>query len=167
MLDEIRKNLWNDGEHGGEPISYDGAVLEQYKLYVEMADRISQRRGTANTFFLTINALAATIMGVLWADPPSAPVWFLAFPLIILVGICGAWFAIVHSYRQLNAGKWRVVGALEERLPASPWLRAEWKTALGEGSDRAKYWPLTHVEQWIPCIFGLTYIAAFTAALLA
>ena len=26
-------------------------LLDQYKLYVEMADRISQRRATANTYF--------------------------------------------------------------------------------------------------------------------
>jgi hypothetical protein len=40
------------------------------------------------------------------------------------------------------------VGVLEERLPASPFWRADW-WALGEGTDRARYWPLSHIEQWI------------------
>ena len=34
---------------------YKEHLLEQYKLYVEMADRISGRRQTANSFFLSIN----------------------------------------------------------------------------------------------------------------
>jgi hypothetical protein len=50
---------WN---HAVSAASYEGgnekhqaAILEQYKLYVEMAERISQRRGLTNTFFLTLN----------------------------------------------------------------------------------------------------------------
>jgi hypothetical protein len=30
-------------------------VLEKYKLYVEMADRVSARRGLTNSFFLALN----------------------------------------------------------------------------------------------------------------
>jgi hypothetical protein len=45
-------------------------VLEQYKLYVEMADRLSARRALANTFFLTVNTavligLASKILNVI------------------------------------------------------------------------------------------------------
>ena len=67
---------------------------------------------------------------------------------------------IVRSYRQLNAGKYMVVGLLEERLPASPYWKAEWQ-ALGEGKDLRRYLPLTHVEQWVPLIFAAVYVAAF------
>jgi len=57
-------------------------------------------------------------------------------------------------------------GRLEERLPASPFCRAEW-WALGERTDRARYWPLSHIEQWIPVLFALTYFAGFLAFVLA
>ncbi len=60
----------------------------------------------------------------------------------------------------------RVIGAIEERLPISPYWRAEWK-ALGEGKNTSRYLPLTHLEQWIPMLFGTTYLAAFIAVLLA
>jgi len=167
VFDEIRSNLWNEGAApASDGVSYEAALLEQYKLYVELADRVSQRRGAANTFFLSINSLVALVVGGLWANPPDGPTWFLVFPLIILEGMCVAWFWIVRSYRQLNTGKWMVVGALEERLPASPWWKAEW-TALGKGEDRSRYWPLTHLEQWIPVLFGVTYVGAFVAALIA
>jgi hypothetical protein len=66
----------------------------------------------------------------------------------------------VRSYRQLNTAKFKVVGALEDRLPASPYWHAEW-VALGEGKDWRKYLPLTHLEQWVPVLFGLVYVIGF------
>ena len=76
---------------------------------------------------------------------------------------CGAWWMIVRSYRQLNGGKFKVVGLMEKRLPAAPYSSAEWK-ALGEGEDWRLYLPLTHVEQWVPMIFAAVYVAAVLIA---
>jgi hypothetical protein len=51
----IYDRLWNQSVsaacYEGAKEKYQAAILEQYKLYVEMADRISQRRGLTNTFF--------------------------------------------------------------------------------------------------------------------
>ncbi|HEV7194867.1 MAG TPA: hypothetical protein VGN19_02915 [Pedococcus sp.] len=140
-------------------------ALEQYKLYVEMADRVSARRSLANTFFLTLNTAVFTLIGVLWKDPPRASAWLGLFPTVVLVIQCFVWFWIIRSYRQLSSGKWAVVGALEQRLPAAP-SSAEW-AALGRGQDPALYWPLTHVEQWVPPLFALAYVAGFVALALA
>jgi hypothetical protein len=142
---------------------YQEAIIEQYKLYVEMADRISARRALANTFFVTLNAAVLTVIGALWKSRPHVSDALLVLPLVVLVMLCLAWFWLVRSYRQLNAGKYVVIGALERRLPASPYWRAEWK-ALGEGKDKAKYWPLTHLEQWVPGLFAAAYIGGFVAA---
>jgi hypothetical protein len=94
------------------------------------------------------------------------PAYYLVLPLVLLVVLCLAWFWLVRSYRQLNSGKYAVIGALEERLPASPYWNAEWD-ALGNGEDKAIYWPLTHLEQWVPCVFALTYICGFLVVVLA
>lgn len=168
MLDDVRSRLWtsevsaaNYAEVGEK---YQLAVLEQYKIYVEMADRISARRATTNTFFLTLNTSMFTVFGIFWSVKPQLTSWFLIFPLLALVGECVAWFYLVRSYRQLNTAKYEVIGVLEERLPASPYWRAEWK-ALGEGRDRSKYWPLSHLEQWIPTLFAAIYVAGFLAAI--
>lgn len=170
MSDGVRDRLWNDdigpGAYDEPGTRYRSAVLEMYKTYVEMADRISARRALANTFFLTLNTAVLTAFGVLWSNPPSAPPWLLVIPLAALFGACGAWFYLVRSYRQLNTAKYEVIGALEERLPASPYWTAEW-TALGEGRDRSLYWPLTHLEQWAPILFASLYVLAFAVALLA
>lgn len=164
-MTELRNRLWSDTVG---PDSYDGqaayqaAILDQYKLYVEMADRISQRRGLTNTFFITLNTLIFTTVGVFWKDRPDAPEWALLLPLVAVLAQCAAWYSLLRSYRLLNTAKYEVVGALEERLPASPYGRAEW-AALGGGEDRTKYWPLTHIEKWVPLLFVVVYLAGYLA----
>ena len=162
--DEAEPGLWN--EEASATKTNAQLVLEQYKLYVEMADRVSARRALANTFFLTLNTIVFTAIGVFWQNPPDASPALGIFPLLALLVQCLVWFWIIRSYRQLNAGKWAVVGALERRLPASPWWAAEW-VALGEGRDASRYWPLSHVEQWIPFLFAIGYLGGFVVLVLA
>jgi hypothetical protein len=167
-LEDVRPTVWNKPSQPSEK-TLDGGrdqavILEQYKLYVEMADRISARRSLANTFFLTLNTAVFAVIGAAWKDGPHVGSWMLVFPLVALLVQCGAWFFLVRSYRQLNSAKYTVIGVLEEKLPASPYWKAEWK-ALGEGKDKAKYWPLTHLEQWVPVTFACTYLAGFIALL--
>ena len=168
-VEDVRASLWSPetdpARWGGQLEAYSNAMLEQYKIYVEMADRVSARRGLTNTFFLTLNSGVFTVIGVVWTSRTHTTSWLLIFPVLVLIGQCLAWFWLVRSYRQLNAAKYVVIGVLEERLPASPYWRAEWK-ALGEGRDPSRYWPLTHLEQWIPTLFALCYLGGFIAILL-
>ncbi|WP_435592566.1 RipA family octameric membrane protein [Nocardia sp. bgisy118] len=161
---ELRTRLWNDAPEDSDnrTATFESAVLEQYRLCVEMADRVSARRGLANSFFLTLNTGIFTFTTAFGKAPPNDKVWWLAIPLAAILGQCFAWFYLVRSYRLLNSAKYQVVGALEERLPASPFWRAEW-WALGEGKDRARYWPLSHIEEWIPILFALAYTSGFLA----
>lgn len=160
--------LWNDHvadeRYRDDTEAYHAALLHQYRLYVEMADRISQRRALANTFFLTANTALATVLGAVGASLQRQPAWSLAIPLIAVLGLCGAWFSLLRSYRLLNGAKYAVIADLEERMPASPY-RAEWQAA-GEGRDWRKYWPLTHIEKWIPLLFALLYLGIFLAVTL-
>lgn len=45
---------------------------------------------------------------------------------------------------------------MERELPYSPY-KAEW-ILLGEGKDKKLYYPLTHLELWIPRLFILMYV---------
>jgi hypothetical protein len=165
--EEIERTLWVAGAASSwkdRDVAERTVVLEQYKLYVEMTDRMSARRGLANTFFLTLNTVVVTAIGVFWQHPPEGSVAFAAVPLVALLGQCLAWFWILRSYRQLNGAKFAVVGALERALPASPYWQAEW-TALGNGRSPAQYWPLSHVEQLVPAFFAIVYVAGFVALL--
>ncbi|MEV7283022.1 hypothetical protein AB0O01_00375 [Streptomyces sp. NPDC093252] len=168
-MDDIRDSLWNsaiDQSAYGDTASYQNAVFEQYKLCVEMADRVSARRNLSNTFFLALNSAIVTVLTAAFREAHSqVSVWLLLPGLVIIVSVCAAWFALVRSYRLLNGAKFTVIGALEERLPAYAYSRAEWR-ALGEGRDWHRYLPLTHIEQWIPVIFAVAYLVGFFSVVL-
>ena len=169
---EVGDGLWNDeaatkANYQADE-KYQAAIMEQYKLYVEMTDRISIRRGLANTFFLTLNSAILTVIAVFWKDrPDGVSPWLLVPALAITLGLCLAWFWLVRSYRQLNSGKFAVIGALEQRLPASPWWNGEWKALRGEAKDKSTYWALTHLEIWVPLLFALTYIFGAVLAIVS
>jgi hypothetical protein len=162
--EEIEERLWTQSiteQTYTAKEKYQAALLEQYKMYVEMADRISARRGLTNTFFLTLNSLVFTTVGVFWKDKPK-DIADEVFVLLLVVALaqCLAWWALVRSYQQLNSAKYEVIGLMEKQLPASPYWSAEWKR-LGEGKNWRLYIPLSHIERVIPLIFAAVYIAAF------
>ena len=43
---------------------YQSHLLEQYKLYVRMANKVSARRQAANSFFLTVNTAVIAFLGL-------------------------------------------------------------------------------------------------------
>ncbi|MEU7098834.1 hypothetical protein AB0A66_10955 [Streptomyces longwoodensis] len=161
--------LWNaaitPSSYDAEGQHYRAAVLEQYKLCVEMSDRISARRNAANTFFLTVNSGLIAAFAVSGGSGLSAaPRWAVTAGLLVVLAQCAAWWITVRSYRQLNSAKYRVIALLEERLPAMALSRAEWRS-LGEGADWRIYVPLSLIEMWVPLIFGSAYVLGFGALL--
>ncbi|MFE2373299.1 hypothetical protein [Streptomyces sp. NPDC059398] len=168
-MSDIGDALWNSGidasAYSRTGDQYQQAILEQYKLCVEMADRVSARRNLTNTFFLSLNSAVVAVVATLSGHTlTTLSAWILTPGLLILFAQCAAWWVMVRSYRQLNKAKWAVIGALEARLPAFAYSRAEWG-ALGAGLDWRTYLQLTHVEQWVPVIFAASYLMAFVAAL--
>ncbi|MGH3707446.1 MAG: RipA family octameric membrane protein [Pseudonocardiaceae bacterium] len=162
--DAIRLKLWNNGvtadDFAGTGEKYRTAILEQYKICVEMADRVSARRGVTNTFFLTLNTGVLAAAGAFFNQAKSLPGWSLLPLVFALVGQCVAWYWIVRSYRLLNSGKYAVIAVLEERLPAFAYSRGEWE-ALGQGQDWRRYIPLSHMEQWIPVLFSIIFLVEY------
>ena len=130
---------------------YQRHLFEQYKICIEMADRVSQRRNLANTLFLTLNTGVLAALATLFAKVDGGFVNLLIV-LIALSGLmfsCIAWRTLIRSYRQLNTAKFKVIGAYERMLPSSPYYNAEW-TLLGKGKDKARYTPLSLVESYLP-----------------
>ena len=134
-------------------------LLDQYKLYVEMADRISSRRATANSFFLGLNSAAIAFVGYLDQKEGSPYVWLLAIGGIAL---CVLWRGLIVSYRNLNTAKWLVVHQIEKRLPISPY-DAEWE-AMGRGKNAKLYKPISHIEMGVPVVFALLHFVVLVTA---
>jgi hypothetical protein len=132
--------------------SYKEHCLEIYKTYLEMADRISGRRQSANSFFLTINTALIGLVGYVQMNGGGQSTqnfyWLVSVAGIVL---CYLWYRIVKSYKDLNSGKFKVIHEIEKQLPLSPY-DAEW-TAVGRGEDPKLYLPFTRIEMIIPWIF--------------
>ncbi len=135
-------------DYGG---NYQSHCLEMYKLYVQMADNISTRRQSANSFFLTINTAIIGFVGYLGT---TAGNWNLAVS-ISGVALCYTWYRLIRSYKDLNSGKFKVIHEMEKELPLSPY-DAEWE-ALGRGKDPKLYLPFTNIEIYVPFVFGLLH----------
>lgn len=141
--------------------------FELYKLAVEMADRVSARRGAANGFFLTLHTgLAAVIAAVPLPETGIRP---------LVLGVAGlllafAWWVLLRRYRVLNAAKFDVIHALEEQFRTTPFAD-EWRLLANRPKwgdlSRAEKWRwrpgykgLTAAEQYVPVAFGVLYAAA-------
>lgn len=136
-----------------------GQYLELYKLAIEMADRASARRTTANTFFLTVNtALIAFI-----STGPQNLLWLVALGGIAL---CATWWVLLKSYRDLNEAKFGVIISMEENLEAKI-FGDEWKKLKEDRPKgwRGRYAEFNIVERAVPAVFAVLYVIVFFSAL--
>jgi len=137
------------GEYGP---SYRDHVLDIYRVYLEMADRVSLRREKANSFFLAVNtALIALLAKDAFGGNMAK---FRALTLLVPVAagvLCYLWYRIIRSYRDLNSAKFKVIHAIERQLPLRPY-DAEWES-VERGKNPKLYLPFTHVEGVVPWLF--------------
>ncbi len=131
-------------------------VLTVYELAVEMADRVSTRRGTSNQFYLALQTL---LLGV-----PAAFASFkqtIAHPLpLAAVLILGAvisllWWLQLRAYRDLNREKFAVIQQIErQHLEVQPYVD-EWRPYADGGKRRwrERYRELGQLERAVPLVF--------------
>lgn len=142
-------------------------LIEQYKLFVEMADRVSSRRADTNRFYVTLLsgllAAAAFILkeGFFTRNQNIILLVVAVFGLII----CFFWALNLLSYRQLNSGKYQVIHEMEQQLPFNCYDR-EWEL-LGRGKNIKKYLPLTRIEIYIPIGIAVLYFLLLIYSLYA
>jgi hypothetical protein len=152
---------------GAEPDS-SGVYLDLYKLAVEMADRVSVRRATANTFFLTVHAALLTFLNVAHPTTPVSDGASVAgqsldksgLVMVAIVGLllAAAWWVMLKSYRNLNRAKFLVINAMEEQLPAQVFTQ-EWRHLnTGRVGFLGRYTELGTIERVVPLVFGGMYL---------
>jgi hypothetical protein len=138
------------GEH------YKAHLLEQYKKYLEMADKISDRRAAANTFFLTVNTGLISAFGLAKVVTQNNFDFLFIAGSVAAILLCYSWYRLIRSYQDLNTAKFKVVHEIENNLPLRP-FDAEWE-AVGRGKNKNLYFPFTHIERRVPWIFMLLYL---------
>lgn len=134
-------------------------LLELYKMAVEMADRVSARRGAANAFFITVqSALTTAIALVLPAAVGKVPILGILVTSGVGILLAATWLLQLRSYRDLNTAKFQVIQDIEKRLSAQPFAD-EWQTLKGDRvkSWRGRYAELGFSERVVPVIFIVLY----------
>lgn len=154
---QIAESLFNVSPADLNPGQPSDAYVEQYRLFLECLDKLSDRRQSANSYFLTVNTGICAAMGFLLSRD-AAPETRSLCAVVPIAGILLNlfWHRLVASYRQLSTGKFAILHELEKHLPVAPY-KAEW-VVLGGGGDHSKYLPLTHIEVWIPRVFIAMYL---------
>lgn len=130
-------------------------ILEIYKLLVEMADRVSQRRQSANSFYLTVNTAIIGATAYVAREADEANTWAIS---IAGIAICILWIRAVLSYKSLNSAKFRVITELEQRLPVSAYSD-EWEFL--KGADGKRHTPFHKIEVLVPFVFIFVHSVQF------
>jgi hypothetical protein len=153
-------SLWNEDDVDSfSNESFQNLLMEQYKIYVEMTDRISSRRNWTNIFFLTLHAIVVGVMGLSLSRSPYIPqIGLLLMPLMGLLVLCYAWGRLAQWYRHMLTTRHTIITQLEQRLPSSPSSAADRQELSKEGYFN----PLNRMEKTLPFVFGILYIFSFT-----
>jgi len=134
--------------------------MEQYKLYIEMADRISARRATTNNTFWVGNTAILTALATL-ASKADAGLVFLWLAIGLAIGglvICIGWALLIASY----AAKSNAKGAVHNAIERSGYVPLKLFSAEHRILHRRKWYrgPAC-MEYSLPAGFALIYLVAW------
>lgn len=143
-------------------------ILELYKLAVEMADRVSARRGTANAFFLSVQTAFVGLVGFGFPEFSKASWWAALAVALAGVTLSATWWLQLRSYRDLNTAKFKGINKIEERLPvkvfADEWEALRHDPVVGW---RKRYAELGTSERLVPLVFVAAHLLLLGGALAA
>ncbi|MFE7572964.1 hypothetical protein ACFU76_39570 [Streptomyces sp. NPDC057539] len=142
--------------------------LELYKLAVEMADRVSARRGIANAFFLSVQSALVTLVGFGALKLSESPWWVSLAVTLAGITLSATWWMQLRSYRDLNTAKFTVINKLEDRLPVKIFAD-EWEVLKRDPIPgwRKRYAELGTSERLVPLVFALAHLILFVGTLSA
>lgn len=141
-------------------------VLELYKLAVEMADRVSARRGTANAFFLSVQTTFIALISFGIPKLSESPWWVSLAVVLAGITLSATWWMQLRSYRDLNTAKFKVINRLEERLPVKIFAD-EWEELKSDPIPawRKRYAELGTSERTVPLVFIAAHLILFVGTL--
>ncbi|OUS84917.1 hypothetical protein CA951_39775 [Rhodococcus sp. NCIMB 12038] len=143
-------------------------ILDVYKLAVEMADRVSARRGLANQFYLSLETLILGVPALLQVSDNGPALGEGRASILSILGIVVAlvWWLQLRSYRQLNKAKFDVINSIEGEHMTIRIFSDEWKSLKSDHVERwrPRYAELGTVERVVPGIFAAMNLAVLVLA---
>jgi len=157
-----------DGPSDYDRDKYHSHLIEQYKLYVEMVDRLSARRVLVNNSFITLTGAGAIAFAAAPGSFGGGPaVFFQTAITLACILLAVLWRETIVYYRHLSDAKFLVIHEMEELLPARPYT-VEHDYFIGK--RKAKLTPFTRglsdMEVYIPVTAAVASALALIYTLL-
>ncbi|MGN1312409.1 MAG: hypothetical protein ACI4U4_05325 [Bacilli bacterium] len=118
--------------------------FDQYKIFIESAEKSSEKRISQNNIYLTINL--AFLSYVLFQNPSIKETLVTSF---IGVVICVIWLLTIINYCKRNKVKYDIINEKEEKFGSL--YKEEWKRI-------SVLTPLSTYEKILSIVFMLIYI---------
>ena len=141
-------------------------ILELYKLYIEMADRISQRREVANNYLFAINTILISLMALslsffIKANDTGLDLTLYAILAVSIIGCinCRVWYILIKSYQSTNNAKFKVITSMEEIIGYKPYSTER------KHLDEQIYIRFKNVESSMPLSFFVGYVIVMICVL--
>lgn len=149
---------------------YQEHVLRMYQDWVASAEKVTDRRNTANAWFLPICTgflgVYSTLLveGVLLAESTSE-VTDHAYFLVALSALGGIafsliWLGVISSYKAWNSAKFAVIHQIEKLLPLAPYKAEYWAYKNRPGKTMVAF---SSYESYMPWVFISMYCVVFLA----
>lgn len=137
-------------------------LFEEYTLFVDHTQRLSERRQNATQTFLTINTGIFTILAFLFKDAgiQTQQVALASLPLFTAgLVVCWLWHRIITQYKALIAWRYTQLREMERQLPDSyRMFTREWDD-LYRPRDGTSRFDFSGLEQQLPRVFGALFIS--------
>ncbi len=131
-------------------------LIEQYKICIEMADRVTERRTKISSFYLSVLTGLLVFSSLPYFKDsivinPSRQITLMTS--FTGAFICILWWINIASYKNLNSIKFTVIREMEKNLPY-PCFEREWDT---KSSNVEKYKKLRKAESFVPIVIAIPF----------
>lgn len=121
--------------------------MEIYRIHSELSDRVSQRREGANRFYASLLTFVGISIG---AVHRMDNMFLLLLAESVGLWLSVSWIRVIKSYRDLNAGKYKVLQELENNFQYR-FFQREWEVlGMNKSKSEKRYLRLTHAETLSP-----------------
>jgi hypothetical protein len=140
--------------------------FDEYKLFVDSTDRLSDRRQKISNTYLTVNSIIIGAIAFLVKDTVFSADWrpiVVLLPLIIGIIVCSVWKQIIYKYKMLIGLRIDELREIENHVAMENCHRmyhAEDKLYPRDQKNipiKGKALNISDKEAWLPNIFIIIY----------
>ena len=141
-------------------------LTEIYKLQVQQANNISNRRTVTNRFYLLVMSALAVIFSTFIRQDDQVPFglqkvvpveWIIAIFGMLGITLSWIWCLSINSYLRVNSRKYEALKEMEHKLEYN-FFETEWKY-LGDQEKKKTYWHRSRIELTTPGFFFGCFVA--------